>query len=369
MSTALSTETSRATSSEASLTTRVSTETSRATAAEASLSTSDVSLSTALSTETSRAISSETSINVSLSTALSVGLSTETSRASSVEVSLSTSLSSEVSRATSSESVLRQNAAWSNLVPCSQSVYADELAPMVMPSSYLSYNLDGWYFKNPAINKKANWYVPPCGLTMGQLEYLCFGYLPIANNACPYINIFTIPNSTDVANGKWYNSRLCLDTITATNLTQTYAYGSINGSTTLSTPTIPGFTSVPITSSGLNNVGSWSSSDQILYIVFNAGDINNQCPAGGIELILHEINLITPTGTISNKFSNDSVVNMYAAKQISALYAYLFDVSSNIIAPPVTAHSGFTTNTTALYYAKQNYNSATGEVTATYQTL
>jgi hypothetical protein len=203
---------------------------------------------------------------------------------------------------------------------------------------------------------------------MGQVEYVGFGYLPMTNSSTPYVTIYTKPTADDVANHKWYHAKHCFDTFTFTNLTPTYVYGSVSGSTTLATPTIPGFTSVEVTSGGTLNDGTWGPTDQILYIVFNAGALVN-CPAGSVEIILHEFNIITSTGTISNKFSNDSVTNMYSANQISALYAYFFDTSSNIIAPPVTSHSGFTTNAQALYFAKQNYASATGQVTATYQTL
>jgi hypothetical protein len=261
--------------------------------------------------------------------------------------------------------VLRQNSMYTNLVPCSISVYADELAPMVMPSTYYSYQVDGWYLKNPLPLTKANWYVPPCGLTVGQLEYLAFGVLPISLTGLPYISIFTAPQSSGNA-GSWYHAKHVFESYstTPTALTPTYAYCNVSGSPTLSTPTIPGYTSIQMTSAGSNNAGTLSSTDKIIAISFEAGN-KQDVAANAVELILHEVNLITATGTISNKFSNDSVINMFSAQSVSALYAYLFD-SSNNLPPPVTTHSGFTTDPTAIYYAKQNYASSTGQVMATY---
>jgi hypothetical protein len=85
---ALTSEVSRATSTELSLTSSVSTELYRATAAEQSLTSS-------LSSEVSRATSNELSLTSSVST--------ELYRATAAEQSLTSSLSSEVSRASSSE--------------------------------------------------------------------------------------------------------------------------------------------------------------------------------------------------------------------------------------------------------------------------
>jgi hypothetical protein len=201
---------------------------------------------------------------------------------------------------------------------------------------------------------------------MAQLEYICFAFLPISVSSSPYVTIYTKPSA---GSANWYGAKVTLDTYNTplTAFTQTYAYGSISGSSTLSVPTIPGYSSVQMTQNGANNVGTWSPTDQVLYIVFNAGNTGTiaPCPAGSVELILHEVNVITPTGTISNKFSNDSVINMYTAQSVSAIYAYLFD-SNNSVPPPVTNHSGFTTDPTAIYMAKHNYSSTDGHVMATY---
>ena len=221
---------------------------------------------------------------------------------------------------------------------------------------------DGWYFKNPRDNTKINWYLPSYSLTMGDIEYLAFGYYPIVSSktvSMPYFIVYT-------ANGKKYT----LDTFTRpTAKTLTYAYGSVSGSSTLTVPKIPGYNSVEITASngstGSSTWGTWSPTDRVAYFGFFAG--TTDCSAGDIELILQEVNIITTTGTITHKYSNDSVINYYTAKQVSALYAYFFDVSSNIIAPPESDHSGFTSNGTLLYLASKNYGNS--QVTTTYQAL
>jgi hypothetical protein len=86
-SNAISTETSRATSAELSLTTALSSETSRAESVETVLS-------SALSSETSRATSAELSLTI----ALSIDISTELSRAQSSELDLKTKLNETIAR-------------------------------------------------------------------------------------------------------------------------------------------------------------------------------------------------------------------------------------------------------------------------------
>ena len=116
LSTGLSSEASRAGSAEASLSGQVSSEQSRAQSAEASLSTglssevsragsAEASLSSGISSEASRAGSVEASLETRLAAEES-NLTAEVSRAQSAEASLSTGLSSEASRAGSAEASL-----------------------------------------------------------------------------------------------------------------------------------------------------------------------------------------------------------------------------------------------------------------------
>jgi len=116
LSTGLSAEASRAGSAEGSLSNQISSEASRAGSAEASLSgqisseasragSVETSLSTGISSEQSRAQSTESSLETRLAAEES-DLSTEVSRAQSAEASLSTGLSSEASRAASAEASL-----------------------------------------------------------------------------------------------------------------------------------------------------------------------------------------------------------------------------------------------------------------------
>ena len=109
----LSVETSRATSADASLTTKISTEISDRTSGDASLTTKlsteisdrtsgDASLTTKVSTE----ISDRTSADISLSSAVGGGVSTETSLRESADASLTTKLSTEISDRTSGDASL-----------------------------------------------------------------------------------------------------------------------------------------------------------------------------------------------------------------------------------------------------------------------
>jgi hypothetical protein len=277
---------------------------------------------------------------------------------------LTTNLSAEVSRASAAEVVLRQNIMYINLLPCNPMVFSNALAPSVMPNTYYSNNIDGWYLKNTLANTEANWYIPPTGLTMGNINFMSFGFLPISIVSKPYITIYTAKTDTSNA-GSWFGAKYVIDTYSSapTAFTPTYCYGNVN-SNSLPAPTIPGYSSLLMTSSGSNNLGSFLAGDQVIAISFCAGNTTS-CAANSVEFILHEVNIISPSGTISNKFSNDSVVQAQSSNAISALYAYLFD-SSNNTPPPVTSHSGFTSDPTLLANAMANYASLTGHVMSTY---
>jgi hypothetical protein len=258
-------------------------------------------------------------------------------------------------------------------------VFADELAPMVMPAPYNAM-FDGWYVRNPygagelkpdgthSKGTKANWYLSGNGLTYGQVEYIAFGYLPISTARQPYIAVYTY-NATDpnLGNASFkYTSKSVFSAYASAPSSgmPTYVYSSVNGSATLATPTIPGFKGISSAFDNTNSAGTPKSSDTVVAIVFNVGDLTDS--AGDVEMALKEVNIITANGTISNKFSNDSVINFYTAQQVSAIYAYLFDTSGNT-PPPVTNHSGFSTNGNVLGAAMANYGSSTGQVMATYQ--
>jgi hypothetical protein len=357
----LSGELVRATAAELQLRTDLSGELVRATAAELQLRTD-------LSGELVRATAAELQ--------LQTDLSGELVRATAAELQLRTDLSGEIVRASNAEAVLTQNAQWVNIVPCNQATYADELAPMVLPVSiYNSYRVDGWYLKNPVDGTcKSNWYLPSYGLTMGDLEYVSFAYFPIAstlNISRPYLTIYTKPTGTGDTTA-WYHAKYTMDNFTRPSaLSRTYVYGAINGSSTLSVPSLPGYTSVQGTSSNVSpsaTWGSWNASEQILFISLSAGDSGNSSVAGAFEFILSEVNLILANGTISNKFTNDSVINMYTAAQVSALYAYLFDTSSNIVAPPLTDHTTYIRAENGSY-ANHNFNITNNQATTNYTTV
>ena len=306
---------------------------------------------TALSNEQSRAEAAELKLRTDLSgeivratnreTDISSNLATEASRATAAELKLRTDLSGEIVRASNAEAVLTQNAAWTNLVPCNAAVFADECAPTVIPTALVPYVPDGWYFKNPRDNSKVNWYLPSFNLTMSDIEYVAFAYFPIAsakNVSMPYFTIYTKMGS----NIKKYTT----ETYTRPSpYTYNYVYANVSGSSTLTVPKIPGYTSTEMTSVGGNADvspwGSWTANEQVYYFGFFAGT-STDCSAGDVEMVLKEVNIITKnSGTISNKYSNDSVINYYTAKQVSALYAYFFDTSSNIVGPPETDHSAY----------------------------
>jgi len=342
--TALSNEQSRAEAAELKLRTDLSGEIVRATNRETDISSN-------LATEASRATAAELQLRTDLSgeivratnreTDISSNLATEASRATAAELKLRTDLSGEIVRASNAEAVLTQNAAWTNLVPCNAAVFADECAPTVIPTALVPYVPDGWYFKNPRDNSKVNWYLPSFNLTMSDIEYVAFAYFPIAsakNVSMPYFTIYTKMGS----NIKKYTT----ETYTRPSpYTYNYVYANVSGSSTLTVPKIPGYTSTEMTSVGGNADvspwGSWTANEQVYYFGFFAGT-STDCSAGDVEMVLKEVNIITKnSGTISNKYSNDSVINYYTAKQVSALYAYFFDTSSNIVGPPETDHSAY----------------------------
>ena len=283
---------------------------------------------------------------------------------------LSGRLISEINRASNAEKLLRETSIYSNLIPCNSSVFADNLAPMITPSNYAKF--DGWYVKNPFGtnsdgNNIVNWYLSGNGLTYADIEYIAYGYYPIVASGKPSLVIYTKdPAGSNIGSVSFpYTSkRVFTPTNSPTLQNPTYMYGSVNGSTTLTTPKIPGFTSIQMSINNTESTGATpNSTDEVVAIAFNY----TASTVGEVEVILREVNIITPTVTISNKFTNDSVINFYTALKVSALYAYHYGISGDYAIPPTTNHSGFSTNNTTLNLAKANYGSTNGNVLATYE--
>jgi hypothetical protein len=339
----------------------------------------DISLNAALSAEIARASAAEAT-EAARRAAYDVSLNTkivaETDRASHAEeveaatraaydVSLNVKIVAETTRATTAEAALAANDMFDMTMPCNSMVFSDisnivqrGLAPAVMPADKYSYRLDGWYTSVSNASKKVNWFVPAGNLTVGDIKSVGFGYLPVvAGTIKPTVTIYTKPTGENDT----YNSKIVFNQYASVPSagSQYYAYSKVSGSS--APKALPGFTSVEITApSGVVLAAGGDSSieaisgEKVLAIVFSVGSTT---ASHTFELILNQFNVITADGTMSNKFSNDSVVAMQNYHSVSAVYAYLFG-SASTVPPPPTGHSACTTSGLEYDISVASYGSA-----------
>jgi hypothetical protein len=339
----------------------------------------DVSMNSKIVSETERASAAEVAeaaTRAAYDVSLNAKIVSETERASAAEVaeaatraaydvSLNVKIVAETVRATTAEAALAENDMFDMTMPCNSMVFSDisnivqrGLAPTVMPSSKYPYRLDGWYSSVSSASKQVNWFVPAGNLTVGEIKSVGFGYLPVvAGTIKPTITIYTKPTGENDT----YNSKIVFNQYASVPSagTQYYAYSKVSGAS--APKALPGFSSVEITSpsgvvlsQGGDSTIEEISGEKVLAIVFSVGSTTANHT---FEFVLNQFNVITADGTMSNKFTNDSVVAMQNYHSVSAVYAYLFG-SSSIVPPPTTGHSACTTSGDSYNVALASYGSA-----------
>lgn len=217
------------------------------------------------------------------------------------------------------------------IIPCNYSTFGSTLAPIVMNSAQIDKHYDGWYFKNLPITHVGStsvgtgaWTTRPLDSlwTIADLQYVQMGFMPLTAGKSPGI-IVTVNDGGITKKYKY---------TTATPTIAGKKYELLVRLTGAVSPLkIPGHTQVIVSApaeTDLTNSGNFvtgtttpTSAATITQIdIYMKGSSANDT-----EIIIHECNWVTSyQGTISFKFTNDSVVQAQSAQAVAALYAALF---------------------------------------------
>ena len=228
-----------------------------------------------------------------------------------------------------------QSAQRAEIIPCNSSTFGTTLAPIVMSSTQINKHYDGWYFKNISITHSDNstsvgtgsWVTRPLdsAWTIADIQYIQLGFMPLTGGKSPKI-IVTVSDSGTTKKYKYSTS-------TITNEDNKYAL--LVKLTGTSTPlNIPGHNVLSLdtpTQTDLINSGTFHSDTTIPTSSATITNIElsmDGSVANDTEIIIHECNWVTSVqGTISFKFTNDSVVQAQSAQAVAALYAALYKQS------------------------------------------
>ena len=243
------------------------------------------------------------------------------------------------------DSSLSQSAHRIEIIPCNSSIFGTKLAPIVMGATQISQNYDGWYFKNIQVNGgatvgTASWTMYPLDSTwkISDLQYLQIGFMPLVTEKKPKISITTSAGSISYE--------------TSSSSTQYSKHEFLAQITGIGSPLqIPGH-SVCLAST-LDSVTTTATISKIE--IFMEGTVANDT-----EMIIHECNWVTTSqGTISYKFTNDSVVQAQSAQAVAALYAVLYNqnvsqTDTNILFENELTGAGYNGTISSNVYGEQN---------------
>jgi len=325
-----------------------------------------------LSKETSRATSSETS--------LTTAVSTETSRATSAETSLTTALSKEIVRATSSEISISYNIANTQIVALNPITCQGNLPIYAEGNDYLLDNIvDGWLFVNNSTGYNcavSTYFLDNAGnftldLSKNVVQIYFNAYINKTTGASdlPFLALyfyddptypatsvspslyndpggygnrveFTIPSGSLNAGYYTFYANISGNAPPPTTmgsklqqLTYYQAWTTVNknnlfttGTTNPSNKTNPDNATLPLVLQGISNLGI-----KVANITINT---NAKSPVGNTNFILSDlcvqVNNQNPNinaGIYNYKFSNMSVSNAFLYKSISNLYDQLYHTS------------------------------------------
>jgi len=259
-----------------------------------------------------------------------------------------------------------QAAQRAEIIPCNSSTFGTTLAPIVMSSTQIDKHYNGWYFKNLQVTHSDNstsvgtgyWTTRPLdsSWTIADLQYIQVGFMPLSSGKSPKI-IVTVSDGGTTKKYKYS---------TTTTTTVNTKYELLVRLTATSTPLqIPGHTVFPLGApyeTDLTDSGTFLTDTTIptsSATITNIELYMDGTTAGDTELIIHECNWVTSQqGTISFKFTNDSVVQAQSAQAVAALYAALYKQSVSQTAPEIlstiTGVADYTGTIEATVYGNTN---------------
>jgi hypothetical protein len=221
---------------------------------------------------------------------------------------------------------LAGNALNSVLMNASPAIWADECAPLPIPTS-LSTNamLDGWYFKNLLASSKVNWYLPASsGLTVSDIVNLYANILVVNKTSLPFITIYTKPTGTNDYYPGFANARInyVFNGASLTNNNFYSLYIGANAPENNNQITPMKYTSLEVTNATnrSNPASSLSSivspSDQVLCFAINS---DSGAAQNNVEFVLNSFNIQRNSlsdpkgakGTTQYLFQNSAVATNY----------------------------------------------------------
>ena len=235
-------------------------------------------------------------------------------------------------------------------VACHPNVWADESAPMPIPSAVNLTSNDGWFFQNSVASSKVNWYLPTNGTTMkmSDIQNMYLNLFLCSNNASPFITIFTKPKSGATNNyASWCNARinyyfdLDVSVTRSTSFNKHYCFHTgeapmnVYNATKLQCSSICTADATNKNNATFGSIGATvdssivSDSDEILLICISSA---STAATNDVKFVINSLNVQIKTGTTQFTFSNSGVASNYQSISLFRMNSDLSTVSTKNIA-------------------------------------
>jgi hypothetical protein len=186
--------------------------------------------------------------------------------------------------------------------------YADGDPPTIMPPAIEAGGYDGWYYKNIALGRKINWYIPPGknatgnSLRIADLRMIFASIKVINPVSLPFITVYTNPTGLGDA-ASWYHSRTTYIVWSPVTAGEYCIWAEVGA--TSAAPTITGHTNIKLTLDTFSSRGTPQQTNTILAVAFSS---NSSSAAGNVEFILSDIELVRVAGDpVTFVLSNDEL--------------------------------------------------------------
>ena len=302
-------------------------------------------LSTAISSEASRATAAELVLTDDLATedaraqaaelVLRTDLASEDARAKAAELVLRTDLASEVSRAEAAEFRLQtMNVLSSTTMLYVPTVYADSTS-LPLPLERCSYavntnasNFDGWRMRNAASNNKFNFYVPSTGLKIGDVKAMYLEACTPSVVSMPFLTVYTVKKG-DGKDHSWYRSKATYirnDTDVLVAGSKYNMVANLKGITNVCSSNYFTQHNLILDTFSSKNVENMGDSDDIMFFAISS---DSSSAVGNVECIISKFKVQLATGIHEFVFSNTHVFADYMKRKQSQLWNSLYGSSSS----------------------------------------
>lgn len=232
-----------------------------------------------------------------------------------------------------------------NTVPVAAlpAVWADECAPMPIPSGMITAN-DGWFFQNLNSSSKINWYLPSNGtMTVGDIQNLYLNAFIGSSMSMPFITVYTKPKAAPYSN--YYNGWVgavinFIFTVDAPSLTCNKHYSLYTNTAPMNNYNVTSLKCMGITTkNGTNRSNNdtlqsidtnlVSLTDEVYAIVI--GSDSSPSP-NKVKFIANSMNVRLKTGTTQFTFSNAGAATNFMFMNMYKMNSDMSAVSNKNIA-------------------------------------